>query len=52
VKKHYKVVWSYRIIYEIYEDFVVILDVIHTSRSPQNLKQLNELSPIYEVLAQ
>ncbi|MBW6464582.1 MAG: type II toxin-antitoxin system RelE/ParE family toxin [Firmicutes bacterium] len=34
----YKVIWSYRIIYEIREDAIAILDVVHTSRNPENIK--------------
>lgn len=36
----FKVIWSYKLVYEIAEDAVIILDVFHTSRDPQNLKNL------------
>ncbi len=34
----YKVIWSYRLIYEVTEEAVGILDVVHTSRNPENMK--------------
>lgn len=34
----YKIIWSYRIIYEIREDAVAILDIVHTSRNPENIR--------------
>lgn len=34
----YKVVWSYKIIYEITQDSIYILDVFHTSRDPSTLR--------------
>ncbi len=34
----YKVIWSYRLVYEVTEEYVIILDVIHTSRNPENMK--------------
>jgi plasmid stabilization system protein ParE len=36
----FKVIWSYKIIYEVAEETVIILDIFHTSRDPQNLKKL------------
>jgi plasmid stabilization system protein ParE len=38
----FKAIWSYKIIYETTEDSVVILDVFHTSREPQNIKDLKK----------
>jgi plasmid stabilization system protein ParE len=38
----FKVIWSYKIVYEITREYVIILDVFHTSRDPQNLKQIKE----------
>lgn len=37
-KIRYKVIWSYRIIYEVKEETVAILDIIHTSRNPEDIK--------------
>lgn len=34
----YKVIWSYKIIYEITNKAILILDVFHTSRDPSNIK--------------
>ncbi|MEO9872337.1 type II toxin-antitoxin system RelE/ParE family toxin [Ekhidna sp.] len=34
----YKVIWSYKIIYEISEEAIYIVDVFHTSRDPSNIK--------------
>lgn len=36
----FKVIWSYKIVYEVTKEEVVILDVFHTSRDPQNLKKV------------
>lgn len=36
----FKSVWSYKIVYETIGDHVVILDVFHTSRDPDNLTKL------------
>ncbi|MFO8001277.1 MAG: type II toxin-antitoxin system RelE/ParE family toxin [Marinilabilia sp.] len=36
----FKTIWSYKIVYEVREKDVVILDVFHTSRDPQNLRNL------------
>jgi hypothetical protein len=33
---HYRVIWSYRIIYQITKENIAILDVIHTSQSPEH----------------
>jgi len=38
----YKVKWSYKIIYEVTEESVTILDIFHTSRDPANLKNLKK----------
>ena len=35
----FKVTWSYKLIYETTKEVVIILDVYHTSRDPQNLKR-------------
>ncbi|MFO7933853.1 MAG: type II toxin-antitoxin system RelE/ParE family toxin [Bacteroidales bacterium] len=34
----FKAIWSYKLIYEIMEEHIIILDVIHTSRNPDNMK--------------
>ncbi|RLD50809.1 MAG: hypothetical protein DRI97_16520, partial [Bacteroidetes bacterium] len=34
----YKVIWSYRLVYEVTRETVIILDVIHTSRNPLTLR--------------
>ena len=34
----YKVIWSYKIIYEVAEEATYIVDVFHTSRNPSNIK--------------
>lgn len=33
----FKVVWSYKIIYEVTPDAIFILDIFHTSRNPVNI---------------
>ena len=38
----FKAIWSYKIVYEITSDTVIILDVFHTSRDPGNLKQIKK----------
>lgn len=35
----YKVIWSYKIIYEVTKEAIYILDVFHTSRDPSNIKR-------------
>lgn len=35
----YKVVWSYKIIYEITSEAIYVLDIFHTSRDPSNIKK-------------
>lgn len=35
---HYRVIWSYRIIYQVTGENIAILDVIHTSQSPENMR--------------
>ena len=34
----YKVIWSYKIIYETTPSTIFILDIFHTSRNPSNIK--------------
>jgi len=34
----FKAIWSYKLVYEITEEHIIILDVIHTSRNPKNMK--------------
>lgn len=36
----FKVIWSYKLVYEVAKEEIIILDVFHTSRDPQNLKRL------------
>ena len=36
----FKVIWSYKIVYEVAKEEIIILDVFHTSRDPQNLKKV------------
>jgi plasmid stabilization system protein ParE len=33
-----KVIWSYKIIYEVTPKAILILDIYHTSRDPSNIK--------------
>jgi plasmid stabilization system protein ParE len=33
----FKVIWSYKVIYEITPEMVIVLDVFHTSRDPGNM---------------
>ena len=33
----FKVIWSYKIIYEVTPDKIIVLDVFHTSRDPSNI---------------
>ncbi len=33
----YKVIWSYKIIYEVTKEAIYVLDVYHTSRDPSNI---------------
>ncbi len=33
----YKVIWSYKIIYEVAPDAIYILDIFHTSRDPSKI---------------
>lgn len=35
----YKVIWSYKIIYEVTAEAIYILDIFHTSREPSSLKK-------------
>ena len=39
----FKVIWSYKLVYEVTEELVIILDVFHTSRDPQDLKNIKPL---------
>ena len=34
----YKVVWSYKIVYEVAKEAIYIVDIFHTSRDPSNIK--------------
>lgn len=34
----YKVIWSYKIIYEVAEEAIYIVDIFHTSRDPSNIQ--------------
>ena len=36
----FKTIWSFKIVYEITSETVIILDVFHTSRDPGNQKQI------------
>jgi len=36
----FKTIWSYKIVYEVTENEVIILDIFHTSRDPRNLKEI------------
>jgi plasmid stabilization system protein ParE len=36
----FKAIWSYKIVYEVTDKEVIILDVFHTSRDPLNLKEI------------
>lgn len=36
----FKSIWSYKIVYETTNEYVIILDIFHTSRDPQNLNKL------------
>jgi len=38
----FKAIWSYKIVYEITSDTVIILDVFHTSRDPGNQKKIKK----------
>lgn len=35
----YKVIWSYKIIYEVTKEAIYILDIFHTSRDPLSIKK-------------
>ena len=35
----FKVIWSYKLVYETTKEEVIILDVFHTSRDPEDLKR-------------
>lgn len=34
----FKVIWSYKIIYEITDGYILILDIFHTSRNPTEIE--------------
>ncbi|MBN7813177.1 type II toxin-antitoxin system RelE/ParE family toxin [Algoriphagus sp. H41] len=34
----FKIVWSYKIIYEVKEDRINVLDIFHTSRNPSDIQ--------------
>lgn len=34
----YKVIWSYKIIYEVSAEAIYIIDIFHTSRDPSDIK--------------
>lgn len=34
----FKAIWSYKIIYEVTEEAIFILDIFHTSRDPRRIK--------------
>ncbi len=34
----FKAIWNYKLVYEISEEHIIILEVIHTSRNPENMK--------------
>jgi plasmid stabilization system protein ParE len=36
----FKAIWSYKIVYEVTEKEVIILDVFHASRDPQDLREI------------
>lgn len=36
----FKVIWSYKIIFEITKDAVFILDIFHTSRDPSSIQNI------------
>jgi plasmid stabilization system protein ParE len=36
----FKVIWSYKIIYEITPEAIIVLDIFHTSRDPQLISKL------------
>lgn len=36
----FKAIWSYKLVYEVTDKEIIILDVFHTSRDPQSLKEL------------
>lgn len=38
----FKAIWSYKIVYEINFDTVIILDIFHTSRDPGNQKKIKK----------
>lgn len=36
----FKVIWSYKIIYEVTENSILILDIFHTSRDPEDISTM------------
>jgi plasmid stabilization system protein ParE len=41
-ENRFKAIWSYKVVYEVTDHEVIILDVFHTSRDPQNLQKLKK----------
>ncbi len=39
-ENRFKAIWSYKVVYAVTDQDVIILDVFHTSRDPQNSQQL------------
>jgi plasmid stabilization system protein ParE len=40
----FKTLWSYKVIYEVTTEYVVILDIFHTSRDPLHITKLKSKS--------
>ena len=38
----FKVIWHYKVIYEVTEKFIYVLDIFHTSRDPQEISKLKD----------
>ncbi|NOS90879.1 MAG: type II toxin-antitoxin system RelE/ParE family toxin [Cyclobacteriaceae bacterium] len=38
----FRAIWSYKIIYEITPEAILVLDIFHTSRNPQSITKLSE----------
>jgi plasmid stabilization system protein ParE len=38
----FKVIWSYKIIYEVTPDSILVLDIFHSSRDPLNIRKMIE----------
>jgi plasmid stabilization system protein ParE len=39
IEFRYIVAWNYKIIYEIFDNKIVIIDIFHTSRNPKDIKK-------------